>query len=62
MKMDQLKKKAKKLGVNAGKMKKAQLVHSIQGAEGNNQCYGRSNNTCDQTLCCFRDDCFKVKI
>jgi len=61
MKMTELRKKAKDLGVKSGKMKKLDLVHAIQRAEGNTECYGRSNGNCDQAgCCCFRDDCFKV--
>ena len=63
MKMEDIKKKAKKLGINAGKMKKAELIHTIQRTEGNTPCYGHSNNgSCPYTNCCFRSDCFKVKV
>jgi hypothetical protein len=60
MKMNELRKKAKALGIKPGKTKKTDLVHSIQSAEGYTQCYGNSNGNCAQTECCFRDDCFKA--
>jgi hypothetical protein len=61
MKMEDIKKKAKKLGINFGKMSKTELIHTIQKTEGNTPCYGNSNNgNCPYTNCCFRSDCFKV--
>jgi hypothetical protein len=61
MKMEDVKKKAKKLSINFGKMSKAELIHAIQRTEGNTPCYGNSNNGhCPYTNCCFKSDCFKV--
>jgi hypothetical protein len=61
MKMEDVKKKAKKLGINWSKMSKPELIQAIQRAEGNSPCYGNSNNgNCQYTDCCFRSDCFKV--
>lgn len=57
MTMAQLKAKAKKLGVYPGKMKKTELIHAIQRAEGYNTCFGYANGYCPQENCCFRDDC-----
>jgi hypothetical protein len=62
MKMTELRQKAKGLGVKSGKMKKMDLVHTIQKIEGNTECYGKSNGNCKQKECCFRDDCFKVNV
>jgi hypothetical protein len=59
--MAQIKDKAKLLGINAGKMKKTELVHAIQVAEHCTPCYGRSNGTCPWTECCWRTDCVKTK-
>ncbi len=60
--MNEIRNKAKKLGVNPGNMKKTELIHAIQTAERNTPCYGRSNNgQCPYTDCCFRKDCFKIK-
>jgi hypothetical protein len=57
MKMPQIKNKAKSLGITPGKMKKAELIHSIQIAEGCTPCFGRSNGQCGNTDCCFMPDC-----
>jgi len=59
--MAEIKAKAKTLGVEPRKMKKAELIHAIQIAEGCAPCYGRSNGSCPWVECCWRSDCFKVK-
>lgn len=58
MNMSQIKAKARNLGITPGKMKKAELIHSIQLAENYTPCYGTSNGNCPYTDCCFRADCF----
>ncbi len=60
MKMPQIKAKARGLGITLGKMKKVELIHSIQLAENCTPCYGTSNGDCLQTDCCFRKDCFRT--
>jgi hypothetical protein len=63
MKINEIKQKAKTLGINCGKMKKTELVHSIQKAEGNTPCFGKSNNgQCPYTDCCFINDCLKIQM
>jgi hypothetical protein len=57
MKMAEIRKKAQNLGLNSGKMKKADLIRSIQTKEGNDPCYKVKNGSCDQYECCWRDDC-----
>lgn len=59
MTMPQIKEKAKGLGINPGKMKKAELIHAIQRSEGNNQCFGTAQGWCQYTNCCFYGDCVK---
>ena len=61
MSLPQLKAKAKKLGVDPGKMGKTELIHSIQRAEGFNACFGQANGYCPQEACCFRGDCLTLK-
>jgi len=61
MNMTEIKKKAIALAITPGKMKKAELVHAIQQAEGNNACFGRSNGSCMYNDCCFIGDCLKVR-
>jgi hypothetical protein len=60
--MAQIKAKAKTLGISPGKLKKTDLIHSIQVAEGCTPCYGRSNGDCPWTQCCWRGDCFTAKV
>ena len=52
--------KAKALGIDGGKLKRTELIHAIQKAEGA-PCYGRSKGSCPWTQCCWRGDCFKTK-
>ena len=61
MTMGEIKDKAKNLGITPGVMKKTELIRAIQGAEGNNACYGTTNGTCQWTDCCFRADCLKIR-
>jgi hypothetical protein len=64
MKINEIKQKAKALGINCGnKMKKTELIHSIQKTEGNTPCFGKSNNgKCQYTNCCFMGDCLKIQL
>ncbi len=49
---------AKKMGISAGKMKKADLIRTIQQTEGNTPCFQTGNmDTCGQENCCWRSDC-----
>jgi len=61
MTMAQIKQKATSLNINPGTMKKTELIRAIQAAEGNQQCYGTTNGTCQWTSCCFRTDCLKIR-
>jgi hypothetical protein len=60
MTMSQVKQKAKSLGVKPGKMKKAELIHSIQKAEGYTPCFGSSSGNCPYIDCCFMPDCLTI--
>ena len=62
MKIAEIKDKAKELGITPGKMKKAELIHSIQIAEGCTPCFGRSDGQCGNIECCFIQDCLKVRL
>ena len=58
MKVDEIRTTAKEMGIKVARMKKADLIRSIQIAEGNNDCYGKAvDNRCDQTACLWREDC-----
>ena len=62
MKVSEVRQKAKALGISCGKMKKTELVHSIQKAEGNTPCFGKSNGKCQYIDCCFMEDCIKIRL
>ena len=62
MNMPEIKMKAKALGVIPGKMKKTELIHSIQTAAGNTPCFGWSNGQCSNIDCCFMKDCLKTRL
>lgn len=57
IKMTQVQKMAKGIGIKPGKMKKAELIQSIQLREGNFACFMSARDFCDQEQCCWRDDC-----
>lgn len=59
MSMSQIRMKAQSLGIDPGKMKKPELIHTIQVAEGYSPCFGTSGGHCDYTDCCFIKDCLK---
>jgi hypothetical protein len=58
MKVQQIKEMAQRMDIPAGKMKKSDLIHSIQTKEGNAACYdtGRSSQ-CGQQNCLWVEDC-----
>ncbi|MHC4624310.1 MAG: Rho termination factor N-terminal domain-containing protein [Planctomycetota bacterium] len=61
MTIGDIRKKAQALGLSPGKMKKAEIIHWIQSAEGYSPCFGRSSGDCVYTECCFMKDCVKTK-
>lgn len=61
MTMPEIRMKAKALRLTPGKMKKADLIHTIQITEGFTACFGKSGGYCPHTDCCFLKDCLKIK-
>ena len=58
MKMMDVKEIAKKIGVKTGRLSKADLVHSIQKAEGNCECFETPYvSDCNQMNCLWREEC-----
>jgi hypothetical protein len=57
MTVKEIKAIAKKMGIKAGKMKKADLIRTIQVTEGNTPCFQTGVTSCDQENCCWRSDC-----
>jgi hypothetical protein len=50
---------AQGLGIPLGKMKKNELIKTIQETEGNFPCFGTADSSCDQMQCRWRSDCLK---
>lgn len=49
---------AKKKGIKPGKMKKVDLIRSIQKSENNYDCFATGyKNRCGQENCLWREDC-----
>ena len=62
MSMPEIRMKAQTLGLTPGKMKKPELIHTIQVTEGNTPCFGRSDGQCGNSGCCFMRDCLSVRL
>ena len=62
MGMPEIRTKAKALGLKTGKVKKVELIHAIQMAEGCMPCFGKSDGQCSYVDCCFMADCLKTKL
>ena len=61
MKVQEIKKKATAMGIKPGKMKKTELIRTIQSTEGNYPCFQTADSNCDQTGCCWRADCLTTQ-
>lgn len=57
MTVKEIKEIAKKMGLQVGKMRKADMIKSIQAAEGNTPCFQTGVRACGQENCCWRSDC-----
>ena len=57
MKVADIKAKAVKLGIVPGKLKKADLILTIQKAEKTTPCFGTGTDACPYLDCCWREDC-----
>ena len=57
MNIAEIKNRARKLGIIPGKLKKDELILSIQKAEGNTPCFGTGTEACPYLNCCWRHDC-----
>jgi len=61
MNMQEIRVLAKDLGIKYSRMKKAELIQTIQLTEGNFGCFSSAiSGDCDQTACLWRDDCLSV--
>jgi len=61
MNMQEIRERAAAVGLAGfGKLRKAELVHRIQQAEGNDPCFGAEwRHQCAEMHCCWRPDCLK---
>ncbi len=57
MKWQEIQAKGREMGLKATGTKKAELIRSIQRAEGNFECFGTADGYCDQWGCSFRSLC-----
>ena len=58
MELNEVKRIAAKRGIKTGKMKKEEIIRSVQRAEGNFDCFGSAvSGECSQTNCLWRKDC-----
>lgn len=61
MKLEEVRSLAKSMGVSPGRLRKRDLIKSIQIREGNFDCFATARNAeCDQHHCLWRDDCFNA--
>ena len=61
MKFQDVKKMAKGMSINTYRMKKADIVRSIQRAENNIECYGTERvNSCREEMCLWKSDCLAL--
>jgi hypothetical protein len=56
--MNAVKSKASSLKVASPSPDRTSLIRQIQAAEGNSPCY-RTKNVCEQTKCCWREECIR---
>ena len=57
MKMSEIRRKARELGIKTGGLKKADLIRQIQKEEGNFEYFGTANDYCDQWNYYLRKEC-----
>ena len=58
MKINQIKEIAKARGIATGRMRKTELVHTLQIDEGNQACFQTGQmETCGQEHCLWRQGC-----
>ncbi len=63
MNLTKIRSLAKDVGVKPAKKRKADLIRSIQRAEGSFDCFATAiNRDCDQQDCLWREDCFAEAI
>jgi hypothetical protein len=58
MNYNEIRKKARNMDIKTHGMKKQDLIHAIQRAENNMECFGTPRvDYCDEEICLWRNDC-----
>ena len=61
MRMSEIHKIAKKMGIKSFGKKKVDLIREIQEKEGNIPCFGTDRvKNCNEINCLWRDDCIEL--
>ena len=61
MKLRDIQKKAKAMGIQATRMGKVELIRTIQGQEKSIPCYGSDRVAyCEEKACLWREDCVSL--
>jgi hypothetical protein len=61
MNFNEIRSKAKKLGINTYRMKKTDLIRAIQRAENNMDCFETDRvKYCGESSCLWRPDCLSL--
>jgi len=61
MNFQEIRKMAKDLAINTFRMKKVDIIHAIQRAENNMDCYGTERvEYCNEESCLWRADCMAM--
>jgi len=61
MEFNEIRKMAKGMGINTYRLKKPDIIRSIQRAEGNIECFGTQRvEYCLEDNCLWRKDCISV--
>ncbi len=62
MTIAEIKEKARYLMVTPRRLRKNELIHAVQIAEGYSPCFGKSGGRCPHSECCFMQDCVKINL
>ena len=62
MTIAEIKRKARYLMVTPRRLRKTELIHAVQVAEGYAPCFGQSGGKCPHRDCCFIRDCVKINL
>lgn len=61
MNMQEIRERAKDIGIKTSRMSKVKLIQEIQISEGNFNCFASAiDGECDQFKCLWREDCFSA--